>query len=270
MLKTRFLTALVLAPLALVVLFWFPKNLFLLVIDAVLLLGAWEWSRLAGLIRPLSKGLYIASVAAALGFLHLFEPELPVTGILIAGLGFWLCALIWVVRYPSESVWKRPVVQVLMGYAVLLPVWVALGELKGQSLSQELILMLLLFVWAADIGAYFTGKSLGKNKLAPAVSPGKTREGLYGGLLSCALVAIGYAVWFELELLSLVYLVLLSVVTGMISVLGDLFESMLKRNRGIKDSSQLLPGHGGILDRLDSLTAAAPLFVLGVQFLTLA
>ncbi len=270
MLKTRFITAIVLAPLALIVLFLFPLDQFLLVVDAVLLLGAWEWTRLAGLERAGFKAAYIASVGAALAGLHVLGDQLPVMPILIAGLLFWMFALFWVVRYPRASGWSARSVRLLMGYAVLLPVWVALGALKGLPLDNELILMLLLIVWGADIGAYFSGKSLGRNKLAPAVSPGKTREGLYGGLLVCVLVGIGFSIWFELEFNSLVYLVLLCVMTGMISVLGDLFESMLKRNQGIKDSSQLLPGHGGVLDRLDSLTAAAPLFVVGVQFLTLA
>lgn len=269
MLKARFLTAIVLAPLALVVLFLFPKNWFLLVIDAVLLLGAWEWSRLSGLKGVKDKGSFIITVALALALLHQFEAGLPVAALLTAALVFWVLALFWVVRYPTVSGWSPVGVRVLMGYAVLLPVWIAFGELKSLALNTELILMLLLLVWAADIGAYFAGKSLGKNKLAPSVSPGKTREGLYGGLLSCVFVGVGFAFWFELEGQSLVYLVLLSVLTGMISVLGDLFESMLKRHQGIKDSSQLLPGHGGVLDRLDSLTAAAPLFVLGVQFVTL-
>lgn len=270
MLKARFLTAIVLAPLALVVLFLFPKSWFLLAIDGVLLLGAWEWSRLAGLSGAKDKAFFIATVGVALALLHQFEAVLPVTAILGVALVFWVVAAFWVVRYPQAAGWSSVGVRVLMGYVVLLPVWVALGELKSQSLSTELILMLLLLVWAADIGAYFAGKSLGKNKLAPSVSPGKTREGLYGGLLSCLIVGGGFAIWFELDSQSLVYLVLLSVITGIISVLGDLFESMLKRHQGIKDSSHLLPGHGGILDRMDSLTAAAPLFVLGVQFVTLS
>lgn len=270
MLKARVLTALVLAPLALMVLFWFPKDRFLLVIDGVLLLGAWEWSRLAGLKTAVTKGGYIASVAVLLVLLHQFESVLPVTGILVTGLIFWLFALFWVVRYPAICIWKTTAVRLLIGYAVLLPLWVALGDLKGQAYSNEWILMLLLLVWGADIGAYFTGKSLGKTKLAPAVSPGKTREGLYGGLVSCLLVGLVFSLWFELALDSLVYLMLLSVAVGMISVLGDLFESMMKRHQGIKDSSQLLPGHGGILDRIDSLTAAAPLFAVGVQFVALA
>ena len=264
MLKARFLTAIVLAPLALAVLFLFPKNLFLLVIDAVLLIGAWEWSRLSGLKSRKDQIFFVGTVAAALALLHSFEAVLPTLLLLMLSMLFWALALVCVVLYPRASSWSPVMVRVLMGYAVLLPVWISLGALKGSPMSDQLILFLLLIVWAADSGAYFAGKTFGKSKLAPAVSPGKTREGLYGGLASCLCVGFGFALWFELEGGQLVYLMLLSVLTGMISVLGDLFESMLKRHQGIKDSSQLLPGHGGILDRLDSLTAAAPLFVLGV------
>lgn len=269
MLKTRFITALILAPLALLVLFWFPLSWFLVAIDVVLLLGAWEWTRLAGFERTGHQAAYIASVAVILGVFHLLGDVSLLMPLLLVALFFWGAALVWVLRYPETGLWDSLAGRLLCGYLVLLPVWVALASLKAGALNNELILMLLLLVWAADIGAYFSGKRFGKNKLAPEVSPGKTREGLYGGLLCCLLVGAGYGFWFELEAAGLVYLMLLSLLVGSISVLGDLFESMLKRNRGMKDSSQLLPGHGGVLDRLDSLTAAAPLFVLGVQFLNL-
>jgi phosphatidate cytidylyltransferase len=269
-LKTRFITALVLAPVALLVLFWFPLQWFLLAIDFVLLLGAWEWTRLAGFNRLWQQSAYIGGVALALLVFHLMGDATQLTPLLLLALFFWGAALIWVLRYPQGGIWDSVAGRLINGLLVLLPVWVALGTLKSEPRSDELILMLLLLVWAADIGAYFFGKTFGKNKLAPEVSPGKTREGLYGGLLCCLVVGAAYGVWFELDGAGLVYLMLLSLVVGSISVLGDLFESMLKRNRGIKDSSQLLPGHGGVLDRLDSLTAAAPLFVLGVQFLNLS
>jgi phosphatidate cytidylyltransferase len=147
---------------------------------------------------------------------------------------------------------------------VLISSWFALVELKRLDQGGVLILLLLLLVWASDIGAYISGKAWGRNKLAPNVSPGKTREGLWGGLLCCVLVGAVYGLARELPLLQLVYLVVLSLCTGLASVLGDLFESMLKRHQGIKDSGCMLPGHGGVLDRIDSLTAAAPVFVLGI------
>jgi phosphatidate cytidylyltransferase len=155
----------------------------------------------------------------------------------------------------------------LMGVLVLVPSWYALTALRAQEQGLSMLLMLLMLVWGADIGAYVAGKSFGRNKLMPAVSPGKTREGLWGGLAVCALVGAGFSLWLELELPASVYLVLLSVMTGLVSVLGDLLESLFKRERGIKDSGKLLPGHGGVLDRIDSLTAAAPVFLVGLYFL---
>jgi phosphatidate cytidylyltransferase len=151
---------------------------------------------------------------------------------------------------------------------VLVPAWYAVSALRGGENGLTLLLMLLVLVWGADIGAYVAGKTWGRRKLLPAVSPGKTLEGAAGGLVACVLTGFGFAVWLELSLLASVTLMLLSLLTGMVSVLGDLLESMLKRERGIKDSGQLLPGHGGVLDRIDSLTAAAPVFFAGLYFVT--
>jgi len=153
--------------------------------------------------------------------------------------------------------------KMVIGFLVLIPAWVAMVGMKAHPQGNLLIFMLFLLVWGADIGAYFTGKRFGRKKLIPQVSPGKTREGVLGGLAVCVLVAIGFAISSELSMGATLALLLLALVTGMVSVLGDLFESMFKRERGIKDSGRILPGHGGILDRIDSLTAAAPIFLLG-------
>ena len=140
-------------------------------------------------------------------------------------------------------------------------------RLDGYALDNYHGLFLLLYafvlVWAADSGAYFAGRAFGKHKLAPKVSPGKTWEGVVGGLCTAAILAFIFMYFFEATLLgqrSVSGFVLLSVATVAISVLGDLTESMFKRESGIKDSSQLIPGHGGVLDRIDSLTAAVPFF----------
>ena len=152
-----------------------------------------------------------------------------------------------------------------MGVFCLVPGYVAMVTLKQHADSSFLILLLFFLIWGADIGAYFSGRSLGKNKLAPKVSPGKSWEGLFGGLLFAMLIAIAMLSWLgrpDLQTMRGVIFLFGCMLITLVSVLGDLVESMLKRNRGIKDSSGLLPGHGGVLDRLDSLLSAGPVFAL--------
>ncbi|WP_286236820.1 phosphatidate cytidylyltransferase [Neptuniibacter halophilus] len=267
MLKQRIFTALILAPLALLGVFALPLPAFIYLLDGAILLAAWEWSNLAGYQQKNSRLIYLGLMALVIGLAHGFYTLLPVQGILLLALFGWLLALFWVVRYPDSQGWQQQWQRALIGFVVLIPCWFAFVSMKASENGELLILLLFLLVWGADVGAYFAGKRFGRSKLAPAVSPGKTREGLYGGLFSCLLVALGYGLFNGFDQMQLLMLLLVSLLTGMISVLGDLFESMLKRYRGIKDSSQLLPGHGGILDRIDSLTAASPLFVLGMHFL---
>lgn len=270
MLKQRFLTAIVLAPLALFGVFGLPLSGFIYLLDFVILIAAWEWANLSGLEKQSNRFFYVGAVAVAVVLLHLFYTALPVELILFVAFLSWFAALFWVVRYPEGSGWQSTWRRLFIGLFVLLPCWLAFVELKAAENGELQILLLLLLVWGADVGAYFSGKKFGNKKLAPNVSPGKTREGLYGGLLACLLVAVLFSFFASLSVTQSLLLIAVSMVTGLISVLGDLFESMLKRYRGIKDSSQLLPGHGGILDRIDSLTAASPVFVLGLHYIVLA
>lgn len=261
MFKERLITALILAPLALAAVFLLPLIPFALLMGLLVLVGAWEWSNLA-LHRRTHRWLYVGSVALLLFITHqmLAWVELP---ILIAAFAFWWFALSRVGRYPQTKGIEQTSTKIFIGYLVLIPAWVAMVGMKAHPQGNLLIFMLFLLVWGADIGAYFAGKRFGRNKLIPKVSPGKTREGVLGGLSVCVMVAIGFSISAQLSAGSTVLLLLLALVTGMVSVLGDLFESMFKRERGIKDSGRILPGHGGILDRIDSLTAAAPIFLLG-------
>lgn len=265
MLKQRVLTALVLAPLALAAVFLLPQVAFEIVLAVVFLYGSWEWGNLCRLALS-ARLVYLAVHAAALSIVA-FVPGSQSLAIVLALL-FWLAALLLVKGYPATAGYSRVPLRLLMGLLVLVPAWYAVSALRAGENGLTLLLMLLLLVWGADIGAYAAGKTWGRRKLLPAVSPGKTLEGAVGGLVACMLVGLGFAVWLELSLLASVSLVLLSLLTGMVSVLGDLLESMLKRERGIKDSGQLLPGHGGVLDRIDSLTAAAPVFFAGLHFVT--
>jgi len=265
-LKQRILTALVLAPLAIGALFFLPLDLFMLSLDLVLLAGAWEWSALSGLKKTGQRVMYVFTHVLALAVMHLMAVYWLSPPVFVVPLLMWALALWWVGRFPVGGLWQVVNVRLLLGFLVLLPVWLAFLAIKAHPWSDQLLLVLLLLVWGADVGAYFAGKRFGKTRLA-AVSPGKTREGMYGGLFTCAVVALGASLSLELDAMVAVYFVVLALVTGLISVLGDLFESMLKRHCGMKDSGSLLPGHGGVMDRIDSLTAAAPMFALGVQLL---
>jgi len=186
-------------------------------------------------------------------------------GMLAVALVFWLVAVAAVLSFP------RPFsggVVIVSGFIVLLPSWWLLVRLQGAvPHGRGLCMTLLAIVWAADIGAYAFGRWLGRTKLAPAVSPGKTWEGMAGGVLLAALAAAVAAVWLDLPV---VPLAVLGVVTALVSVLGDLTQSMFKRNVGLKDSGKLLPGHGGVLDRIDSLTAAIPVFAGGLLLFGIA
>ena len=269
MLKQRVWTAVLLAPLALAGLFLSSVDVFKLFVAAIVLVGAWEWANLSGLSAPASRFAYTSLIAALIAALNYYSPDAVFSGFLLVSVIFWLLAAFWVVRYPAVTGWQAVWQRALIGILVLASSWMSLVSLHHYPRGDILLLMLLLLVWGADIGAYFAGKTWGRAKLAPNVSPGKTRAGLWGGLAACAVISLCFIVYLELDLLTGVYLLLLAMIAGLASVLGDLFESMLKRHRGIKDSSGLLPGHGGILDRIDSITAAGPVFALGLQLLAM-
>ncbi|MDK1022952.1 MAG: phosphatidate cytidylyltransferase [Gammaproteobacteria bacterium] len=261
MLKQRIITALILAPIVIAGIFLLDGIYFALFIGIIIVIGAWEWANLAG-IEGKTTYIYAAGISVSL----VLAWYLPATWILSIGLLWWCLALILVVRYPMDTriwggMWQRSVI----GVMVLVPAWVSLQQLKTYENSNFLILLLMFLIWGADIGAYFTGRAFGNKKLAPAVSPGKSWAGLYGGMFTAVLIVIAMTfvqgdMQFESKLWWQFFAICMFVT--LISVLGDLTESMFKRYRGIKDSSNLLPGHGGILDRIDSLVAAGPVYAL--------
>ncbi len=271
MLKTRLITAaVIIAVLVSVVVFLSPSQ-FSLFFGAVVIVAAWEWANLCGLVSLPIRIAYVCTYLLGLMVLTsvLHFGATPNTSliqvILMVACLFWLLALLWVSRYPnSASYWGQPLVRMVMGYFVLVPAWVALSYIKCLSQGIELIFILIALVSGADTGAYFSGRKWGNKKLAPAVSPGKSWAGFYGGLLCAVLLAAVLGIFIGLSVTQWLTFIMVAVVTSVTSVLGDLFESMLKRHRGVKDSSQLLPGHGGVLDRIDSMTAAAPVFTLSL------
>ncbi|HEX7080875.1 MAG TPA: phosphatidate cytidylyltransferase [Gammaproteobacteria bacterium] len=221
--------------------------------------GAWEWAALARL-EPRSRILYVAAFAAVMlaGPLWVLRPDAVAAALLVAVV-WWALALVAVVTYP------RPLPHAAVaaaGIAALLPPWAALTHLHAAvAAGPGLAMTVIAIVWSADVGAYFTGRAIGRVKLAPNVSPGKTWEGVAGGVALAAIVAAAAARLLALPVLPLVAV---GAATALVSVLGDLTVSICKRNVGVKDTGRLLPGHGGVLDRIDSLTAGVPAFVLGL------
>ena len=261
MLKQRIITALILLPVALGGFFLLDGWAFALFIGAVVTLGAWEWARLAGLEAQPQRVFYALVVAGLLYGAYLFPSVAP--WLLGAAFLWWLLATLLVLSYPvSSRYWGGLPGKLLIGLLILLPAWQGLVQLKQWPQGNALIIAVMVLVWGADIGAYFTGKAFGRRKLAPQVSPGKSWEGFYGGLGTSLLLtlAVGLQQGWQYGALFLALAGAALVVAA--SVIGDLTESMFKRQSGIKDSSNLLPGHGGVLDRIDSLTAAIPLFAV--------
>jgi phosphatidate cytidylyltransferase len=263
MLRTRILTAAVLACILLGGLFLLPPPWTVLAFGAAFALSAWEWASFGALRGKWPRFAYALCVALllALGWFWTAEPA-HLMILLAAAVAWWVSALLWLCLGPTRH---RSTLVLLCGAAVLVPPFVALGRLeittRGFASGPVAVLWLVLLVVAADVGAYFAGRSLGRRKLAPRVSPGKTWEGVGGGLALVSLVAVCGAMYFRLPALAAIGF---GCAVGIFSVIGDLTESMFKRAAGLKDSGAWLPGHGGLLDRLDSVTAAAPLYALGL------
>ncbi len=271
MLRQRVLTALVLVPLVVAAVLALPAAGLALLLGAILLLGAWEWAGLAGLQDPVPRGAYVLLLGLLLalgwGVRDTLGPAV-VWGAVVA----WGAAAAWVVAF-QVSAGRRPaapgvLLLRVLGLPVLLPAWLALVLLHTRPESGPwFVLYLLVLVWVADSAAYFAGRRWGRRKLARHVSPGKSWEGVAGALAGGLLLALAAGAGFGYRDAALAGFALLGVLTVAVSVLGDLFESLLKRYRSVKDSGGLLPGHGGVLDRIDSLTAAAPLFLAGLWLL---
>ena len=261
MLRARIVTALLLAPLAIGAILALPNELFAPLTALIVAQGAWEWSRLAGLRRLAVRLAYLLLFVVLLAVTYLLRDErLLVIGLVIAALIWWSYAIIWVARYPAGSrLWRSSTLaRQGAGFLVLLPSWVALIELHSRS--PELTLVLVLLAWGADMGAYFVGRRFGRHKLAPLISPGKSWEGVFGGLLLVLGTAVASA--YYLPIMQPLLFIAVALMVGVFSVYGDLIESVFKRIASTKDSGGLLPGHGGVLDRIDSMTSAAPLFFL--------
>ena len=260
MLRTRIITAVVSLVILMAVLFLVPAVLAEIVIALVILIGAWEWSGFLGIKSNGGRYLYVAIIAALMA-LTVSVFDVYTYQILQVAVLWWFVAFIWTFFFPTPI---PAAVRWICGALVLVPLYVAILALY--KLSPQYLLFALIIVWAADMGAYFAGKQFGRVKLAPAVSPGKTWEGVFGGLAMVAAMSLAWAHYAELQVAVVLPFCL---AVGALSVIGDLTVSMFKRTAGVKDSGSLFPGHGGVLDRVDSVAAAAPLFALGLNWLRL-
>ena len=260
----RVLTAFLLGPLVLVAVLWLPDPGFAAALGLVVLWAAWEWGQLGGLMRREHRVGYLALLGLLLLVLWAVSGLRP--WLIGAGALWWILQTVQLARL--REVPLRSGIQagdLGAGLLVLAAPWAALVELhRVDPQGPALVLFLMVLVWTADSLAYFVGRRFGRITLAPRISPGKTREGVYGALVGAVLWGLLYGWVRSLGLSGTLLAALLCVLTVLVSVVGDLYESLLKRGRGLKDSSHLLPGHGGLLDRVDSLTAAAPVFVLGL------
>jgi len=272
MTRTRLLAALFMTPLAIaaVLLLGTP---WLVALTAVLfLIGLWEWFRLAEIDDTLHRSvLLVANLAMMVAIVWASRSSTGFSFVLfqlasVVGVAWWLLAMLWLKHYEfaSDHDTHARMFKLAAGTLAVVPAWCALALIHGsQPNGHRWLLLALVVIWAADSGAYFAGRHFGKHKLSPRISPNKTIEGLVGGMVASIIVALVGAPLAGASVAQLPAVVLVVVVTVGFSVVGDLFESLLKRHVGAKDSGDLIPGHGGILDRIDSVLAALPVFALG-------
>jgi phosphatidate cytidylyltransferase len=271
MLKQRVMTAVLLLVILIGTVMFLSLPILALLFAIIFLIGAWEWSALAGYQSAKARVSFVLLIAGLMTASYFYcqlqrQPSVeniqPILGVTCL---WWSISLLWVKGFPtSAQLWGTKIMRSIIGILVLVPAWLSLIFLFSYTHGEYLLLFLVSVVAAADIGAYFVGRSWGHHKLARKVSPGKTWEGFYGGIFASALIGGFFWLLAGGKGMSITALLTIVIFTALAAVVGDLVESMLKRHCQLKDSGSLLPGHGGVLDRLDSLTAAAPVFALSL------
>jgi len=265
-LRKRIITALVLGAAFLAIVLFLPSWATVILLTVLVLAGGWEWSAFLRLPGVVSRAAYVALLAVMMPVIwHITATSQGESLVLMGAVVWWIVALGWITFAPhSVTRWSAA----LAGLLALVPAWLALVRLRFDlPRGAEWMIFTLVLVFAADTGAYFAGHRFGRTRLAPEVSPGKTWEGVFGGAAASGLVAIVGSQWFHVAWQSFVPLCLAAVA---FSIVGDLTESLLKRFAGVKDSGTLFPGHGGVMDRIDSVTGAAPVLLLGLTVLGVA
>jgi len=282
MLLQRILTALVLAAVAITAIFTLPNLYFYFFIGAIVLVGAWEWTNLSSVNSVIGKILFLVSLifpmlcitfwTYILEFLSVLleMPEVKeYSGILewlvVGPVIFWVMMMFIIRKAPEEllALELQKKYKVFIGWFVLFSAWMFLVKLRV-FYGSSAVMYFLALIWIADISAYFSGKKFGKDKLAPLISPGKTIQGMYGAMASALVCSIALGLYYSYPIMIATDFIMLSMLTVLVSIYGDLFFSLVKRKNGVKDSGFILPGHGGVLDRIDSVIAAAPFYYAGV------
>lgn len=269
MLKQRVITGVILAALVISLILILPSSLFNAITLVVFIgIGGWEWSRLTG-INDSTKSYVFIAVLATVALIGLFFSSFLWPFILLVGGLWWFVVLGLLASYQPNTSFYKQNTWLLKGAAFLTLVvsWWFIQKLHGMNPLWLLYLIFLISI--TDIAAYFTGKAFGKRKLAPMLSPGKTLEGAAGGMFAAGVAAGVMTLIADIPNVEKLPFVMLSLVTAALSIVGDLFESLIKREAGMKDSGTILPGHGGVLDRIDSLLAALPFFTIGLAWLQL-
>ncbi len=285
MLLRRVITASILAPLIILAVFQLSSSLFAVLWGVIILLAAWEWTDLADITKIYKKILFLILLALAMVAIHSWTwilemgaqllnwPEIrSYSGLIewtvIGPILVWFVIMVLIRNKPQDllALKIKARYKALLGWFVLLAAWMFMARLR-MLYGAEMVFYFLLLIWAADIAAYFVGKKFGVIKLAPDISPGKTVQGMYAALAAAIVCALVLGLVYGFPPLIISDFALLSILSVLISIYGDLFFSYMKRMKGVKDSGTLLPGHGGLLDRIDSMIAAIPLFYAGVMLI---
>ncbi len=268
--KTRILTALVLAPIAIALILFVPTVVFAMITGAVFLYALWEWTRMLGLRNNGVRSVVVAVHGLLMLGLWLSRGSAWWWGVILAGVSWWLIAALWLRHFsfgvaPTK---ENTALKLAAGFLIVVPAWCALLQVHGGvGHGPWWTLFGLMLVWVADSGAYLAGSRWGTTKLAPRISPGKTWAGVYGALVASAVVGVIGAWLLGMRGVALAGIFLLAMLTVLASIVGDLFESLIKRHGNVKDSGDLFPGHGGMFDRLDSVFAALPIWAVGLALL---